>query len=291
MSNIDLIIEERASVIGNFHVGRLLPFRQKRMVGPFIFIDHMGPARLGEGEILDVGAHPHIGLATLTYLMEGVIVHKDSIGSQIEIEPGAVNLMKAGKGIVHTERSPERLRQVEKTLHGLQIWLALPKEHENDSPQFTHVESSKIPSWKQGDASFRLILGEIGSYKSPVPQYSPSFLLEITAAKTTTVDVGNELFGESGLYIVSGAVQLEGSRFKERQMLVALNSKLCSFTIEEGSTVFIFGGEPFAEERHILWNFVHSSKEQIEKAKQDWINQRFPKVAGEVDFVKMPGTF
>ncbi|MES2133303.1 MAG: pirin family protein, partial [Bacteroidota bacterium] len=146
MSNVNLIIEERAASIGNFMVGRLLPFRQKRAVGPFVFIDHMGPAYLSEHENLDVPPHPHIGLSTLTFLFEGSIMHKDSLGTEMEIKPGAVNWMTAGKGIVHSERTPEYLRKTDKTLHGLQIWVALPKELEQMEPNFVHVEANDIPS-------------------------------------------------------------------------------------------------------------------------------------------------
>jgi len=288
MSNIGLIIEERASNIGNFVVGRLLPFRQKRMVGPFIFIDHMGPAQLKKGEGLNVGPHPHIGLSTLTYLLEGNVLHKDSLGTEIEIKPGAVNLMKAGKGIVHSERTPERLRNQDKILHGLQIWLALPIEEEMDEPQFTHINDEDLPKWSENGADFKLILGEYNAKKSPVPMSSPSYLIEITAEKDVDINIGNGLFGESGLYIISGAVEVEGNRFDEHQMLIANEATLCAFRIKKGSKVFVFGGEPFEEERFIYWNFVSSSKDRLEKAKEDWAAQRFPKIEGETDFVPLP---
>ena len=160
MSNISLIIEERAANIGNFMVGRLLPFRQKRSVGPFIFIDHMGPADLKDYENLDVPSHPHIGLSTLTYLFEGAMMHRDSIGNEIEIKPGAVNLMTAGKGVVHSERTPEYLRNTNKRLHGLQIWLALPKHLEEIDPSFIHIEAENIPSWEHDGLKFKLIAGD-----------------------------------------------------------------------------------------------------------------------------------
>src|SRR5690554_5726820 len=179
MSNIQLIIEERAADIGNFMVGRLLPFKQKRTVGPFAFIDHMGPASLRNHENLDVPPHPHIGLSTLTYLFEGAIMHRDSIGSEIEIQPGAVNWMTAGKGVVHSERTPEHLRNSEKNLHGLQIWVALPKELEEIEPSFTHIEANQIPQWEIQNTQFKLIAGEAFGYKSPVPVYSPLYFLEI----------------------------------------------------------------------------------------------------------------
>lgn len=288
MSNIGIIIEERAANIGNFMVGRLLPFREKRAVGPFVFIDHMGPAFLKEDENMDVPPHPHIGLSTLTFLFEGNIVHKDSLGTDMEITPGAVNWMTAGKGIVHSERTPAYLRNQEKTLHGLQIWIALPKELEEMEPGFVHVEATQIPSWEEGHLRFKLIAGEAFGHTSPVPVFSPLYLLEIRARQRSTVNIGEHLFGESGLYILEGNVYSEGNRFEPKQLLVAKDSSLCSFEMDADTTVYIFGGSPFPEERYIYWNFVSSDKERIEQAKQDWAARRFEKVPGETDFVLLP---
>ncbi|MFA5246145.1 MAG: pirin family protein, partial [Pedobacter sp.] len=169
MSTIEMIIEERSASIGNFLVGRLLPFREKRMVGPFIFIDHMGPVKMSERENFDVLPHPHIGLSTLTFLFEGSIMHRDSLGNEVEIKPGAVNWMTAGKGIVHSERTPEYLRHSEKHMHGLQIWVALPKDLEQMDPEFFHIDSTQIPSWTEGNIDFKLIAGEAMGKKSEVP--------------------------------------------------------------------------------------------------------------------------
>lgn len=288
MSNINLIIEERPSHIGEFLVGRLLPFREKRMVGPFAFIDHMGPVFLKEYENLDVGPHPHIGLSTLTYLFEGSMMHKDSLGTEIEITPGQVNWMTAGSGIVHSERTPEYLRNSEKSLHGLQIWVALPKELEQMQPTFHHTSEEELPKWEQDQVSFRLIAGEAFGRKSPVPVYSPLYFLELKSKTKQTVKIGDDLFGESGLYILEGSIESEGQTFGPKQLLVAKNSKLCEFTIRENSIVYIFGGEPFPEERFIYWNFVATSKELIEAAKQKWLAQEFDKVPGETDFVPLP---
>lgn len=288
MSNIQLIIEERPADIGNFLVGRLLPFREKRMVGPFAFIDHMGPARLSDHENMDVPPHPHIGLSTLTYLFEGAIMHRDSLGSAIEIQPGQVNWMTAGKGIVHSERTPERLRHSEKYLHGLQIWVALPKHLEQGEASFHHVEAQDIPHWEKDGVQFRLIAGEIFGKKSAVPVHSPLFLLEIKTDENRRVSIGDELFGESGMYILEGAVSSDGNTFGPKQLLVAKDAKLCEFEMQANTTVYIFGGEPFSEERFIYWNFVASSKELIEDAKQRWINQEFDRVPGETEFVPLP---
>jgi redox-sensitive bicupin YhaK (pirin superfamily) len=288
MSNIQLIIEERSANIGNFMVGRLLPFREKRMVGPFAFIDHMGPANMNDHQNLDVPPHPHIGLSTLTYLFEGSIMHKDSLGTEVEIKPGAVNWMTSGKGIVHSERTPEYLRHTDKIMHGLQIWVALPKALEQMKPSFSHIETNEIPTWQKGDVSYKLIAGEAFGKKSPVPVYSPLYFIEIKTKSKQTINIGSELFGESALYILEGSIHSEGTIFEPKQLLVAKNSKLCEFEMSESSTIYIFGGEAFPEERFIFWNFVSSDKELIEKAKEDWVQQRFAKVPGETEFVPLP---
>lgn len=289
MSNVGMIIEERPANIGNFMVGRLLPFRGKRTVGPYIFIDHMGPAALSDHENLDVPPHPHIGLSTLTYLFEGSIMHRDSLGTEMEIHPGAVNWMTAGKGIVHSERTPEYLRKTDKSLHGLQIWVALPKDKEDMEPTFTHVEAKDIPYWEEENGvAFRLIAGEAFGRKSPVPTYSNQFFLEIHSNQRQELHIGDSLFGEAGMYILQGAVQSDGHVYAPKQILVAKDAKLCSFTMEAHATIYIFGGDPFPEERFIYWNFVSSDREKIEQAKQKWQEQAFEPVPGETDFVPLP---
>lgn len=289
MSNIKLIIEERAANIGKFMVGRLLPFRQKRMVGPFIYIDHMGPVKLSERENFDVWPHPHIGLSTLTFLFEGSIMHRDTLGNQVEIKPGAVNWMTAGKGIVHSERTPEYLRLSKLHMHGLQIWVALPKHLEEMEPQFSHIEAQEIPSWTADDLQFKLVAGEAFGRKSPVPVFSKLFMIEIKSKTRQVVNIGDALYGESGLYILEGGIESEGNVYEPKQMLVAKDTTLCEFIIQENSTIYIFGGEPFAEERFIDWNFVSSSKDRIEEAKEKWKAQQFPKIEGdEIDFIPYP---
>lgn len=288
MSNIALVIEERAADIGNFLVGRLLPFRQKRAVGPFVFIDHMGPAYLKDFQNLDVPPHPHIGLSTLTYLFEGAIMHKDSIGSEMEIKPGAVNWMTAGKGVVHSERTPEYLRTSEKKLHGLQIWVALPIALEETEPSFSHTPAQEIPNWTADGLQFKLIAGEAFDKKSPVPVHSNLYFIEIKSKEKSTVNIGSHLFGESALYILEGYIESEGNRYDPKQILIAKDSRLCHFEIGPETTVYIFGGIPFDEERFIHWNFVSSDKNRIAKAVEDWKNQSFPKVPGETEFVPIP---
>jgi hypothetical protein len=288
MSNISLIIEERPADIGNFLVGRLLPFRGKRMVGPFIFIDHMGPAKMSDQQNMDIGPHPHIGLSTLTYLFEGSIMHRDTLGTAVEIRPGAVNWMTAGKGIVHSERTPDHLRHSDKVMHGLQIWVALPKALEEMEPEFFHIGKEQLPAWEKDGAYFKLIAGEAFGKKSPVPVYSKLFMLEIKSDTTQTINISNELFGEAGLYILEGSVESEGNVFGPKQILVAKEAGLCSFIIHAGTTVYIFGGEPFEEERYIYWNFVATTTELIETAKQKWIAQEFEKIPGETGFIPLP---
>ncbi len=289
MSNIQLIIEERAADIGKFMVGRLLPFRQKRMVGPFIFIDHMGPVRLNERDHFDVLPHPHIGLSTLTFLFEGNIMHRDSLGTEIEISPGAVNWMTAGKGIVHSERTPEYLRHADRTMHGLQIWVALPKHLEQMEPNFFHVEKENIPHWEKEGVHYKLIAGDAFGKTSPVPVYSKLYMIEIKSTNQQVLDIGEHLYGESGLYILDGGIESEGNEYGSKQLLVAKESSLCAFIIKPNTTLYIFGGEPFSEERFIDWNFVSSDKSVIDEAKLKWENQLFDKIPGdEVEFVPYP---
>lgn len=288
MSNIDYIHEEQAADIGNFLVGRLLPFRQKRSIGPFVFIDHMGPACLADHENLDVGPHPHIGLSTLTYLFEGSIFHRDSLGTAMEITPGAVNWMTAGKGVVHSERTPEHLRTRDKFLHGLQIWVALPKELEFMQPEFFHVEARDIPSWKRDGVSYKLIAGEAFSQKSPVPVYSKLYMIEIKSDQDVFINIRDELYGESGMYILEGSVSNQGHIYGPKQILITKDAHLCTFEIKANTTVYIFGGEPFPEERFIFWNFVATERDTIERAKQDWIDRKFPSVPGDDGYVPLP---
>ncbi|TDS16147.1 pirin family protein [Sphingobacterium paludis] len=293
MSNIDFIQEEKAADIGNFLVGRLLPFRQKRSIGPFVFIDHMGPACLADYENLDVPPHPHIGLSTLTYLFDefdGGIMHRDSIGTEIEIRPGAVNWMTAGKGVTHSERTPERLRSQDKYLHGLQIWVALPKHLEFMEPEFFHIESKDIPVWQDDNVHYKLIAGEAFGHKSAVPVYSPLYMLEIKSAEEKDINIGEHLFGESGLYILEGEIENQGHTYGPKQILITKDAHLCSFVMKPGTTVYIFGGEPFPEERFIFWNFVATSRDIIEQAKDDWSNHRFPKVINDDGYVPLPET-
>ena len=291
-SNVGLILEEKAADIGNFLVGRLLPFREKSAVGPFVFIDHMGPTCLQKFQNFDVPPHPHIGLSTLTYLFEGSIFHRDSMGNAIEIKPGEVNWMTAGKGVVHSERTPEYLRNSLQFLHGFQIWIALPKNLEQSEPSFFHIDKDQIPHWEENGIDFKLIAGELTDRKSPVPVHSPLYFLEIKTKEVQKINIGEKLFGEVGMYVLDGTVKIEGNDYGSKQLLIAKNASLCEFETNGETTLYLFGGEPFDEERFMFWNFVNSDKEIIENAKKNWLEQNleaFPKVPGdEEEFVPFP---
>ncbi len=291
-SNVGFILEEKAADIGNFLVGRLLPFREKSAVGPFVFIDHMGPTCLLEFQNFDVPPHPHIGLSTLTYLFEGSIFHRDSMGNAIEIKPGEVNWMTAGKGVVHSERTPEYLRNSLQFLHGFQIWIALPKNLEQSEPSFFHIDKDQIPHWEENGIDFKLIAGELTDRKSPVPVHSPLYFLEIKTKEAQKINIGEKLFGEVGMYVLDGTVKIEGNDYGSKQLLIAKNASLCEFETNGETTLYLFGGEPFDEERFMFWNFVNSDKEIIENAKKNWLEQNleaFPKVLGdEEEFVPFP---
>lgn len=289
MSNTDLIIEERSRDIGDFLVGRLIPFRKKRMVGPFIFIDHMGPSKIGPGKYMDINQHPHIGLSTLTYLFEGQIHHKDSLGTDQVINPGSVNWMTAGKGVTHTERTPILLRDGgHYQVHGYQIWVALPREKEDMEPEFVHLDGSQIPKWADASTEFKLVAGEGFGRKSPLPVYSDLFMVEITTEEEYELRIEGQLKGEIGFCIVEGSIQACDHTVEKGNMLVSKTEDACSLTIAANSCVLLFGGEPFPEDRHIFWNFVSSDKETIERAKEDWQNKNFPKVPNDNTYVPLP---
>ena len=291
-STVGLIIEEKAANIGNFLVGRLLPFREKRAVGPFVFIDHMGPACLKEFENLDVPPHPHIGLSTLTYLFDGAIFHRDSLGNALEIKPGEVNWMTAGRGVRHSERTPEYLRHDDKFLHGFQLWIGLPKDLEETEPTFHHFGKEEIPEWEENGIHFKLIAGKIEDHESPVPVHSPLYFLEIRTSEAKKINIGKKLFGEVGMFVLDGTVKIEDNNYGSKQLLIAKNASLCEFETNGETTLYLFGGEPFPQERFMFWNFVSSDKDKLEKAKVDWHDQNtsvFPKIPGDDrEYVPLP---
>jgi len=289
MSNKGLIIPERARSIGSFTVGRILPFRKKRSVGPFVFIDHMGPKHVSEVGYMGVDQHPHIGLSTLTYLFEGAIEHKDSTGAQQIIEAGDVGFMSAGSGVAHTERTPEYLKTPKGYLmHGYQIWVAHPKDKEEIAPRFDFLSSKDLPAWKEGKLLFKLIAGAGFGKISPLPVHSDLFMIEVSCSDVTELNIGKNLQGELGLLIVSGEVSCEDKMIAAGNMIVTENAENTSFSFSKDTHVLLFGGTPFPEERFLFWNFCSSSKERLERAKEDWRNKLFPKIAGDDTYIPLP---
>ncbi|MEM9076270.1 MAG: pirin family protein [Bacteroidota bacterium] len=289
MSNLGMIIEERSRDIGDFLVGRLIPFRKKRMIGPFIFIDHMGPTELGPKKYMDVDQHPHIGLSTLTYMLEGEIMHEDSIGTKQRISPGSVNWMTAGKGVSHSERTPVDLRNGKVfTAHGYQIWIALPKELEEMEPEFHHIPANELPVWKDAGAKFTLVAGEGYGKKSPVPVYSPLFMVEVMNEEEYVLDIKDQLKGEIGICIVEGEIVACDQTVGKGNILVSKVEDACKVILQPNSHLLLFGGEPFPEERHIYWNFVSSTKEKIEAAKDSWRDKSFPMMSEDSSYVPLP---
>lgn len=289
MSNLGLIIEERSRDIGDFLVGRLIPFRKKRMIGPFIFIDHMGPTTLGPKNYMDVDQHPHIGLATLTYMLDGDIMHRDSIGTEQRITPGSVNWMVAGKGVSHSERTPEDLRNGNIFVaHGYQIWVALPKSKEEIIPEFHHIKASQLPEWKDGTTHFKLIAGNGYGRISPVPVFSPLFMIEIKTTEEYSLNTQGELNGEIGICVVDGSIKACEQQIEKGHILVSKVTDICNIQINKNSHLLLFGGEPLEEARHIFWNFVSHSKERIEVAKREWQNKTFPMMPADNSYVPLP---
>lgn len=291
MSNTDIIIPERSRDIGDFLVGRLLPFRKKRTVGPFIFIDHMGPTHLGPEKYLDVDQHPHIGLATLTYLLEGEIEHRDSLGTEQIIRPGSVNWMVAGKGVAHTERTPQKSRNgQEQTVHGYQIWVALPESEEHVEPSFHHFQADELPRWQDGDAELRLIAGEGFGKKSPVPTHSPLFMVEVkNGSEQYHLNLKSQLEGEIGICVVEGSIKACGNEIEKGNLAISKKHGECKITLAPNTHLLIFGGKGFEKEPLIFWNFVSHSKENLEQAKSNWQAKNWPKVAGDDTYVPLPG--
>ncbi|HEX6993403.1 MAG TPA: pirin family protein [Gammaproteobacteria bacterium] len=278
---IELLIGQRRRSLGGFDVGRVLPYAKRRMVGPFIFFDHMGPVHFEPGipRDVDVRPHPHIGLATITYLFAGEIMHRDSIGSVQPIRPGEVNWMTAGRGITHSERF-ERGRREGGPLHGIQAWVALPTEHEETEPAFTHYPSDALPTFDDGGAAGRLIAGELWGLPSPVETHSPLFYVhwELGAGAQATLPAD---YSERALYVASGSIELGNERVAEGHMAVLSPGEPVSFGTEGGrAVVMALGGEPVGH-RFIDWNFVSSSKDRIEQAKADWRAGRMPLPVGD----------
>jgi hypothetical protein len=270
---IELVIDQRRRDLGGFEVGRVLPHAQRRMVGPFIFLDRMGPAQFAPGipRSVDVRPHPHIGLSTLTYLFEGEIMHRDSVGSEQAIRPGEVNWMIAGRGITHSERF-ERARREGGRMDGLQAWVALPKEHEETEPAFFHHAVAELPSIDEAGIRRRLIAGEAYGARAPVKTHSPLFYVHSTL-ETGAREALPDSYAERAAYVISGEIEAEGRRFTQGRLLVFAPGEAVLHA-HAPARLMLLGGEPVGE-RFIDWNFVSSSKARLEQAKADWRAGRF----------------
>jgi redox-sensitive bicupin YhaK (pirin superfamily) len=282
---IELTIKPRLRSLGEFDVRRVLPAAERRMVGPFVFLDHMGPADFPPGHGIAVRPHPHIGLATITYLFEGEIMHRDSLGYRQLIQPGAVNLMTAGRGIVHSERASGDL-DLTSHLHGIQSWIALPLELEETAPSFGHYPATALPELSLRGAQVRVIMGEAYGERSPVPMHSPTLYLELNLAEGAELTLPTDC-AERALYVAAGAVAIADRSHAEGTLAVARAAAEVALRATEPSRVMVLGGDPVGP-RHIWWNFVSSSAERIERAKQDWQDGRFDRVEGDDEFIPLP---
>jgi redox-sensitive bicupin YhaK (pirin superfamily) len=274
---------------GGFTVSRLLPSARRRSVGPFVFFDHFGPATERPGLNHDVRPHPHIGLATVTYLFEGAMMHRDSLGSEQRIEPGAINWMTAGRGIVHSERKPDDLRTSSYVNHGLQLWVALPREHEEDEPSFSHTPASAIPELGVGQAQVRVLVGEAFGVRSPVAPAAPTLYLDVQLRAGGTLDLP-PLASEMAIFPVQGGVEVNGRPIDPGSMGVLEPGQQVRIGAVGATRLAVIGGEPLDGPRYLWWNFVSSRRERIIQASADWEAQRMGSVRGDPEFIPLPPT-
>lgn len=288
---IEMVIDRRRHDLGGgFAVGRVLPFARRRMVGPFIFFDHMGPTDLASGldRSFDVRAHPHIGLSTVSYLFSGEIMHRDSLGYEQPIRPREVNWMTAGSGITHSERF-EHARAVGDRLHGIQAWVALPVEFEETAPAFTHHAGTDLPSWSDGGVRGHLIAGSAYGLTAGARTHSPLFYAHLEMEPGAVAEVPVQ-YAERALYIAAGAIEQHGERYEAGQMLV-MGAGASHFTASTRATVMVLGGEPIGE-RHLFWNFVSSSQDRLAQAAADWKAGRMKLPdADDAEFIPLPSDF
>jgi redox-sensitive bicupin YhaK (pirin superfamily) len=285
------VLHGAAREIDGFRVGRVLPAIGRRMLGPFAFFDHMGPAALPPGAGLDVRPHPHINLATVTYLFEGAITHRDTLGSLQVIRPGDINWMTAGRGIAHSERSPAAERATGPRLHGIQLWVALPQAFEEVEPEFHHHPAATLPAFERAGVQLRLLAGQAFGQRSPVHVFSPLFYLEARWALPGELDVpaSGDPTEERGAYVVEGTVFCGGAPFDEGALIVFSPGSSPVLRAEGPARVLLLGGAPLDGPRHIWWNFVSSSRERIERAKADWREGRFGTIPGDDrEFIPLP---
>jgi redox-sensitive bicupin YhaK (pirin superfamily) len=287
---IELMVIPNAKDIGGFEVRRALPTARRRLVGPFIFFDRMGPAILRADQALDVRPHPHIGLSTVTYLFDGKIRHRDSLGTEMVIEPGDVNLMTAGRGIVHSERSPEELRGRPMSISGLQTWLALPESKEEMAPVFENTGRRALPEFDADGATGRVVIGKFQGLSSPVAGHSDTLYADIRLDAGASIDIPADA-EERAIYVLDGSVVIAGDRFPSDRLLVFRPGDEIVVSSENGAHFMLFGGASLGSQRYIWWNFVSSSKERIEQAKEEWRSGRFDIVPGdEEEFIPLPAS-
>ncbi|MBZ9771954.1 pirin family protein [Mesorhizobium sp. CO1-1-8] len=285
---IELMVIPNAKDIGGFQVRRALPTAKRRLVGPFIFFDRMGPAILRAGQALDVRPHPHIGLSTVTYLFDGKIRHRDSLGTEMVIQPGDVNLMTAGRGIVHSERTPEELRGAPMSVSGLQTWLALPDDKEEVAPVFENTGALRLPEIDAEGVNGRIIIGDFQGLRSPVRADSETLYADLRLAPGASVKIPADA-EERAIYTLEGEVSISGDVFPAERLLVFRPGDEIVVSSQTGAHFMLFGGASLGSKRYIWWNFVSSSKERIEQAKEEWKTGRFDIVPGdEEEFIPLP---
>lgn len=285
---IELMVIPNAKDIGGFQVRRALPTARRRLVGPFIFFDRMGPAILRAGQALDVRPHPHIGLSTVTYLFDGKIRHRDSLGTEMVIQPGDVNLMTAGRGIVHSERTPQELRGAPMSVSGLQTWLALPDDKEEVDPIFENTAAMRLPEIDAEGVSGRVVIGAFSGLRSPVVTASDTLYADLSLAPGASLKIPADA-EERAIYTLEGEVSISGDRFPAERLLVFRPGDEIVVSSQDGAHFMLFGGASLGSKRYIWWNFVSSSKERIEQAKEEWKTGRFDIVPGdEEEFIPLP---
>jgi len=284
---IRVMVRGRSKDLGGFEVRRVLPAAMARSVGPFVFFDEMGPADFSPGQGINVRPHPHIGLATVTFLFEGEILHRDSLGYTQPIRPGAVNLMTAGRGIVHSERTSETLLATGQRLHGLQIWMALPVDKQEVEPSFVHYPKTELPVTEHDGVVTTVIIGEHGGEVSPVAVHAKTLYLSLSlkAGAVHRLDTNQE---QAAVYVVSGGLAIDGQTVQAGELAV-LAKQSVTLAAATASLVVIIGGEDLGP-REVYWNFVHSSRERIERAKKDWRDMKFAPVPGDDEFIPLPGS-
>jgi redox-sensitive bicupin YhaK (pirin superfamily) len=287
MSNIIKLLTPHVKDLGGFNARRSLPHDEVMTVGPFIFFDHLGPAVFPPGKGVDVRPHPHINLATVTYLLEGSLLHRDSLRIVQEIHPGAVNWMSAGKGIVHSERSPQSDRAIESTLHAIQIWVALPKADEETEPWFRHYPAEDIPTWTENGVTITLIAGSAWGRTSPVDTSSKIIYLDLLFAPGAKITLPGDRDNERAIYSVTEGLLVDGEELEQHKLALLSAEDEVEISASTQARCTIIGGESLGK-RYKWWNFVSSSKERIERAKSDWQNQKFPQVPEETEFIPLP---